>query len=146
MLLLPHKMFSRLDYFLLSAPLLAHTVSSDLGPITWSDHTPLTLDLCLSAAFPRRLNESLLKYPETKNKLDAVLTEYFQLNTGSVSSLSTLWESHKAFIRGQCISVGSLVAERSLIRFPTVGWLRTVTSLCNRIKSLDMSTIDKLLL
>lgn len=78
-------------------------------PLTWaplpgSHHAPLSLDLFLAAAFPKnfhwRLNESLLKHPITKDKLLTALTEYFQLNTGSVSSPSVLWDAHKAFFWG----------------------------------------------
>lgn len=63
-------------------------VSSELGSLTWSDHTPLSLDLSLSKAFPEtchcRLNESLLNQLDSKEKLSQALTEFFQLNTGSV--------------------------------------------------------------
>lgn len=55
----PHKMFSRLDYFFMTAPLLPNTVSSDLGTMTWSDHAPLTLDLSLATAFPKKWHRRL---------------------------------------------------------------------------------------
>lgn len=116
----PHKVFSRLDYFCVTAPLLPNTVASHLGPITWSDHAPLTLDLSLSTAFFKtchwRLNESLLNHPVTKGKLLSALTKYFQLNAGSVSSPSALWESHKAFFRGQCISVSSCKKDTAFLK------------------------------
>lgn len=37
-----HKMYSRLDHLLISAPLILHVVESDISPITWSYHAPIT--------------------------------------------------------------------------------------------------------
>lgn len=35
-----HKLYSRLDHFLVSTPLLPNVVSSEINPITWSNHAP----------------------------------------------------------------------------------------------------------
>lgn len=81
---------------------------------------------------------------------------FFQINEGSVS---ILWEAHKAFLRGECISVGSRLkrdavklkaelisqlraAETILLRSPTVERLRVVASFWNRFNSLDLNKIS----
>lgn len=107
----PHKLYSRLDHFFVTAPLLPYVVTSEINPITWSDHAPINLDIILSAPKPRtchwHLNECLLRNPESQNLLQQKLFEFFQINEGSVLEVSTLWEAHKAFFRGECISAGS---------------------------------------
>lgn len=106
-----HKLYSRLDHFFISTPLLTSAVSSEINPITWSDHCSIHLDIHLSYTSPKnchwRLNEMFLHTPEPKDLLSTGLTEYFQLNVGTVSESSTLWEAHKAVFRGQCIAIGS---------------------------------------
>lgn len=103
-------MYSRLDHFLLSAPLLPNVLASEINPIT--------LDLNIFTALPKtchwRLNESLLRNIEFKDQLQLKLTEYFQLNEGSVPDTSILWEAHKAFFRGECISAGSRMKQDSI--------------------------------
>lgn len=80
-----------------------------------------------------------------------------------MSEISTLWEAHKAFFRGKCISLGFRLkrdavklkaelisqlraAEMSLLHFPTVKHLRVVVPFWNRIKSMDFNKISKSLL
>lgn len=159
-----HKLYSRLDHFLISAPLLPSIVASEIDPITWSDHAPITIDLLLHSARPKTchwwLNESFLRIPDIRESLQVKLSEYFQLNEGSVSDASILWKAHKAFFRGECISAGSRrkresnqqrsdlltqlrAAEMHLLRSPTVARLRAVVSIRNRLKSLDLSRISK---
>lgn len=80
-----------------------------------------------------------------------------------MSESSTLWEAHKAYFQGQCISAGSRLkrgtalqwssllsklckAEKLLLSSPTVARLRTITSLLNQLKFLDMNKVAKSLL
>lgn len=68
-----HKMYPRLDYFLISTPLLFKVVSSEMGPITWSDHSPVFLNLAMLTASSKachwRLNEFLLSHESSKVQL-----------------------------------------------------------------------------
>lgn len=65
----PHKLYSRLDHFFISSSLLMSAVSSEINPITWSEHSSVYLDFALFSASPRichwRLNETFLRIPET---------------------------------------------------------------------------------
>lgn len=106
-----HKMYSRLDHFFISAPLIPYVVESDISPITWSDHAPITLDLMLSQTYTKschwRFNDHLLQSEVSRSILANSLKDYFILNSGSVSQVYTLWEAHKAVFRGACIAEGS---------------------------------------
>lgn len=145
------------------APLLTCTVASEIAPNTWSDHAPITLDIAMSTSAPRtchwHFNDLLLQSSATKDKLAKGLTEYFQLNGGSVQEVSMLWEAHKAhkaFFCGLCISEGSCLkreansqlraSERLLLCSPTVSHLCEVTSLRNQLKGLAMGKTAKFLM
>lgn len=76
-----HKLYSRLDHFFVTAPLLSYVVTLEINPIIWSDHAPINLDFILSAMKPRtcnwRLNESMLRNPESQALLQQKLSEFF---------------------------------------------------------------------
>lgn len=75
----PHKLYFHLDHFL-SAPLLPHLVAAEIDPITWSDYTPILLDLTLSVPTTKtchwRLNERLLRIPNARDQLLQKLSGY----------------------------------------------------------------------
>lgn len=53
------------------------------------------------------MNDSLLQDPAVEYAIKQELIQYFELNrTGHVSAL-TVWETHKAFIRGHMIKHGA---------------------------------------
>lgn len=58
--------------------------------------------------------------PVYKDKIIEAISQYFNINKGSVSEAATLWEAFKATIRGTCISraVGILKDIRGNMR----GW------------------------
>lgn len=163
----PHHSHSRLDSFfgnILTYRLLGMV---DIGPITWSDHAPVTLML-LGAMPPLRrchwrLNERLLKQPELRAELLQHVEDYFRTNCGSVSSPAILWEAHKSVIRGHCISIATrlkkdselqrrdLLArltrlESSLPAQPTIRALRQIVDLRAKLKDLSIHKTERLLL
>lgn len=82
---LPLKLYSKLDHhFFVNVPLLPYVVSSEINPITWSDHAPINLDIFLSAPKPKtcnwHLNESFLWNLKIQTQLQQKLSEFFQLN------------------------------------------------------------------
>ncbi|MEE6517948.1 hypothetical protein FKM82_028572 [Ascaphus truei] len=107
----PHQSYSRIDYFFATKYILEACTNSDLGPITWSDHAPITLTLSTPfhklTAYTWKLNDSLLNHPEVKKEIKKALREYFALNWGIVDSPAVLWEAHRAAIRGTFISIAS---------------------------------------
>lgn len=109
----PHGSHSRIDCFFGNLLALRRLLDADIGHITWSDHAPVSLTIDLGRVATRvchwRLNETLLKKPHLREELSQGISRYFLENEGSVSSPLTLWEAHKAVLRGQCIAIGSRI-------------------------------------
>lgn len=82
-----------------------------IGIRTISDHAPIAVTMNLLT--PRlksntwRLNSSLLTDPTLLTKIDASLTEFFQLNDTPDMDPLVLWEVHKCSSRGELINLGS---------------------------------------
>lgn len=78
----PHKVYSRIDFFLLPHDQLHLVETTTLGQITWSDHAPIHLTYTLSERpSPRsifwRLNESLLQTLEVLGEVSKAIDSYF---------------------------------------------------------------------
>lgn len=96
----PHKIYTRIDYFLIPHAQLHAVSDPSIGHITWSDHTPISLTYTLSrASSPRHcfwlLNESLLQVPEVLADVSKELHFYFQTNNYHDCDPDSLWEAHK---------------------------------------------------
>lgn len=100
----PNKTHSRIDLFLVDSFSLPRVLTTEIGVITWSDHAPITLSLDTayntSSRPPWRLNLYVLKNKENIATISSQLEEFFSINAPSVSSPTTVWCAHKAFIRG----------------------------------------------
>ena len=77
----------------------------------WSDHDPV-LTVCHSLLnkpqyAPWVMNDSLLSFKSILNDIHEASKDYFNLNTGTVSSPVTLWEAYKAVLRGHVIRIAS---------------------------------------
>uniref|UniRef100_A0A803K6G7 Reverse transcriptase domain-containing protein n=1 Tax=Xenopus tropicalis TaxID=8364 RepID=A0A803K6G7_XENTR len=106
-----HNLYTRLDYFLISRDLLHFTATSSILPITWTDHDAVTFEIEITHQSKRkphwRLNEALLNDLTANKKTLETITEYFAINKHSIDSMATLWEAHKAVLRGHFISTTS---------------------------------------
>lgn len=101
----PHKLYTRIDYFLIPHGQLHAVKDSAIGQRTWSDHAPITLTYKLSSDPSHRtrfwrLNKSLLQRPEVLEEVNRELKFYFQTNTSADCSPGAVWEAHKEVIRG----------------------------------------------
>lgn len=81
----PHKLYTRIDFFMIPHDQLHLVSNTTIGQITWSDHVPISLTYTLSESpSPRslswRLNESLLQIPEVLTDVTKKITLYFQEN------------------------------------------------------------------
>lgn len=103
-----------------------------------------------------QLNDFLLKQSETRYKLGKAIEHYFIDNQPSVMSMSVLWETHKAVIRGEYIGASSRLkrrrretrekltnAELRLQTSNTLTQLRRVTLLREALKDLNVGKIAK---
>ncbi|XP_063818782.1 uncharacterized protein LOC135056932 [Pseudophryne corroboree] len=103
-----HKTYSRIDMILLSRDISSKMKSAGILPMIWSDHCPITAEL--QSITPRpppiswRLNDSILHNQEVTTQIKDCLAEYFLLNDSPEISSTTLWEAHKAVLRGHLIS------------------------------------------
>lgn len=106
-----HKSFSRIDMFLVDRQSLQAVDKCDIGTISWSDRAPITLSLRLTNPFPTpfvwKNNTYLLANPDIKRTISSKLEEFFTLNSTSISDKFTLWNAHKAYIRGILIQISS---------------------------------------
>ncbi|XP_069805749.1 ATP synthase subunit ATP5MJ, mitochondrial [Dendropsophus ebraccatus] len=163
----PHRMHSRIDYFFGNIPTVRLLQNATIDPISWWDHGPVIISLKSLLTPTRychwRLNESLLKFRPTRDSIKTSIQSYFLENGGSVESEATLWEAHKAVIRGQCIALSSrqkrdsqmalseakqdiLALERSLARRSSLRTLRRLVAARARLKELSIMKVEKLLL
>uniref|UniRef100_A0A8C5M552 Endonuclease/exonuclease/phosphatase domain-containing protein n=1 Tax=Leptobrachium leishanense TaxID=445787 RepID=A0A8C5M552_9ANUR len=106
-----HANYSRIDYFFLSQHQISTVRSSAIHTGTWSDHAPLSIHIVSPLQVPRerswKLNLTLLNDPIVLQEVKTLLTDYFQDNLTPDIPLSTVWEAHKAVIRGLLICKGT---------------------------------------
>ena len=103
-----HHTYTRIDYFFLDKRLIPSVRSCSYNAIVISDHGPLTLDLVLGsgsgARAPWRFNSRLLSDSEFVSFLNTHIDLFRAKNETPGISPSLLWETFKAYIRGQIIS------------------------------------------
>lgn len=110
----PHKVYSRIDFFLIPHAQLHAVRETSIGSITWSDHAPISMTYALSQVASHatrmwKLNESLLQIPEVVSEITKELPLYFQTNQTPDSNPGIVWEAHKTVIRGIFIKHGSRI-------------------------------------
>lgn len=103
-----HHTYSRIDFFLLDNKLMHNVVSCDYHTIVISDHAPTSLVLNFQRGRPLsktwKFCSYLLSDPMFKDFLDLHIQMFFQINDTPTTCCSVLWESFKAYLRGQVIS------------------------------------------
>ena len=106
-----HGSFSRIDYFFISQSLVSSVLSTEIGNIIISDHSPIYLQITAIRKPERttrwRLNSSLLLDETFKEALRAQITLYIETNLPTAPSAGIAWEALKAFLRGHIIQHSS---------------------------------------
>lgn len=106
-----HKSFSKIDMFLVNRQSLQVVDRCEIDTISWSDHAPITLLIHIihspPVPFMWKNNTFLLAHQETSGTVSSKLEEFFSLNSTSISTRFTLWNAHKAYIRGVQIQISS---------------------------------------
>lgn len=104
----PHRVYSRIDYFFIDGSLVDKVVSSDYHPILISDHAPVTVNITFPNHYrfptPWRFNSLLLSDEVFINHISPSIDDFININKNESVTSSVLWESLKAFLRGQIIS------------------------------------------
>uniref|UniRef100_A0A8C5Q4M0 Reverse transcriptase domain-containing protein n=1 Tax=Leptobrachium leishanense TaxID=445787 RepID=A0A8C5Q4M0_9ANUR len=106
-----HNTYSRLDYFFVPQYDLPLVRSSEIQATTWSDHAPVVMamssPLLRSKERSWRLNTSLLADPLLVADIAESIRTYFTDHLTSAVPQPTIWEAHKAVIRGKLIAWAS---------------------------------------
>lgn len=104
----PHDSHTRIDLFLLSIHTFHRVLESEYLSRTLSDHSPLTLSI-LFFNIPRRpyrwrLNPTLLQRPDFGTFIREQIKFFCETNGASSPKCFILWDSLKAYLRGQIIA------------------------------------------
>lgn len=103
-----HHTFTRVDYFLVDNRILPSASSSSYGATVISDHSPISLSIQFGGSFqprtPWRLNVRLLSDEKFVDMISNQIDLFLSINKTPEISASVLWDTLKAYIRGQIIS------------------------------------------
>lgn len=105
-----HQSFSRIDYYFIDAKLIPNVLTVNYHPIVISDHAPLSLDIHFpsQSRYPTswRFNTLLLSDDKFNEFIEAKIDDFIAINQNERDPVSSslLWESLKAYLRGQIIS------------------------------------------
>lgn len=105
-----HQTFSRIDYFFVDAKLTPKVTYTAYHPISVSDHSPVSIDIQLSSdtRYPThwQFNTTLLSDDKFHKFTTNAIEDFIACNQSDWEPISKalLWESLKAYLRGQIIS------------------------------------------
>ena len=103
-----HNSFTRIDLFLMSTQLVHRAVESEYLSRILSDHSPLTLSIYMpekaTSTYRWRLNPTLLQKPDFCKFIRDQIGLFCETNCASSPNSFILWDTLKAFLRGQIIS------------------------------------------
>lgn len=129
-----HRTYSRIDYFLLDRKLLSLMTQVEYDCIVISDHSPVLLKLRFPGnSITQRtwhLNSRLLADEDFVKFVETQIDFFLETNESPEISYSILWDTLKAFVRGQIISYQASANKRKL---------RRITEIMNEINTIDQS-------
>lgn len=103
-----HNTFSRIDMFLIDNKLLSSVKFCSYSPIVISDHATIILDLSLPGRSPSRapwrFDSLLLSDDDFIKTINSQIDLFVATNVNMDTSAATIWETCKAFLRGEIIS------------------------------------------
>ena len=106
-----HNSFTRIDYLIIPMAMVHRISSCEYLPRVMSDHAPISLTILprdKSQKFYRwRINPVLLHNPDFDKFITSQIKLFLETNSETAPSPSLLWESLKAYLRGQIISFSS---------------------------------------
>lgn len=129
-----HKSYSRIDYFLLDRQLLPLLTLIDYKSIVISDHCPVVLHFCFRDLAPPqrswRFNSRLLSDDKFVEFINSQIDSFIETNSSPDISYSILWDTFKAYIRGQIISYTASDRKRKCQR---------LSHISDRLKTIDQN-------
>lgn len=119
-----HHTYSRIDYFLLDNRLLPKVKAISYNSIVISDHGAVVLDLNIPNRPPInriwRLNPLLLSDDIFVELISNQIQFFLETNTSPEISQATLWETLKAYIRGQIIAYAARVKKEKSFKMTEI--------------------------
>ena len=129
-----YRSYSRIDYFLINHRLLMDVVDCNYDSITISDHAPLKLTIKMSDSFSTtrswRLSVTLLQDPEFITFIKHQIDLFFSTNFTEEIDNGILWDSFKAYTRGQIISYSAGIRKQMYSQ---------IAILVDKLKEIDKS-------
>lgn len=126
-----NKSFSRIDFFLVDPYLLSIITDCKYDQIIISDHAPVNIKVTLPTQRTKRtwqLDTLLLADSDFVNFITEQIDFFLQVNRTDDSSASTLWETLKAYLKGQIISRSAHIRKMKY---------KNIEELSSEIKDLD---------
>lgn len=112
-----HNSYTRIDYFIISTSIIHRVISCDYLPRVITDHSPISLTILpkkhLQNFYRWRVNNHLLHDPKFEEFITSRIQLFLETNAPTAPSPSILWESLKAYLRGQIISYTSRIKKES---------------------------------
>ena len=106
-----HHSYSRIDYFFIDKKMLSSLEKVEYSAIVESDHAPILMDLFFHlnhTGRPQwRFNNALLSDTMFCNLTSIAINTFLETNTSPSVSPSLLWETLKAYLRGEIIAYSS---------------------------------------
>lgn len=101
--------------------MIPEIVSSSITPFSWTDHCAVCTTI--ASPIPRShdtswcINNTTLSHPSHHLEIEVALTDYLSNNDNDDISALTLWEAHKAVIRGRLIQQAAALKQDRKILF-----------------------------
>lgn len=112
-----HHSYSRIDYFFADKKLTPYIATCEYSTIIISDHAPLAMKLNLPGTKANRrnwrLNSLLLSDENFVKFISEQISLFLEINMTPDVSVSTVWETLKAYVRGQIISFTAYKKKKS---------------------------------
>lgn len=106
-----HHTYSRIDYFFIDRKLLRSVETITYSAIVESDHAPILMDLHFHKNYSSRpqwrFNTTLLSDNSFCSLISIAITTFLETNKTESVSPSLLWETLKAYLRGEIIAYSS---------------------------------------
>lgn len=106
-----HMSYFWIYFFLVDKWVLQQTSSSSIHDITWSEYAAISIDIEEKGACPKvfvwSCNNVIIQNLDNWQKLSKHLEEFFCMNASTTSNILSLWNAHKAYMRGLIIQMSA---------------------------------------
>lgn len=105
-----HRIYSRIDYFLINTCDRNRVRVCEIGTMTVSDHSPVFLTINIDNKNKNslwRLNIGMLNNEKVKEQIKLIIERFIKENDNGEVNPNILWDTLKAVLRGNLIAISS---------------------------------------